>query len=113
MSGIRIITSTIAIWTIKDNAAVHGLFVLCGFALEMTRTSNIATSLQLPPRACRLRILHLRQFLVPYTYPTAPQLVPQFRNWSMYLPQLPLPWQNRTLEEPLRPLGIKPGRSRK
>src|SRR6202035_514032 len=94
----------------NDSATVQGLCVRCGFALETTRSSNIATSLHLPPRSCRLRIRRERQFLVLDIWSTAPRLALQFQTCSTYLPQLLLPWQKRTLEEPRRPSETKPER---
>src|SRR5579872_5317460 len=100
--------------TNMESATVQGLFVLFGFELETTISSNmLLTSCRLerddlkmshyPGVCCRLRV----RFLLPLpgraNDSTRPQSVQQCQNWSMFLPQCPPPGQRKTRAKPDRP----------
>src|SRR5271156_2558004 len=96
---------------IAERATVQVLFVLFGFALETTRSSDMVhTSEQVPPGAYRLRLRREREFPDRDIYSKAPLWARQYRNWSMFLSQLLPPWQKRKHAAPARPSEKVPGR---
>src|SRR6266436_8895105 len=105
---------------IMDTTTVHGLLLFVGCALEITISSNMATSCRQERDAlvrfrccgfcCRLRVRDLPPLPGGANDSRRPPAEQQYQNWSTFLPQSLPPEQRRKREAPGRPSGT--GRAR-